>query len=218
MDTPVEPPTVLKLLLIGSSSVGKSSLLTRFTDEVFASDGESAATVGVDMKVKLVKRTPPGQSTAKTYKLALWDTAGQERFRTLTSSYYRGAHGVIVVYDVANRETFVNLDTWFQELETFCHNDIVRIVVGNKTDKEFARMVTAEEGQAWSDSRGCLFMECSAKQGKNVESLFDTVIDKIIENPRLYAAPRANRLPGGFNGDLVNLQSANDVNAGWCRC
>ena len=119
----------LKILIIGESSVGKSSLLLRFTDDLF--DPELAATIGVDFKVKSI--TIEGDRTAK---LAIWDTAGQERFRTLTPSYYRGAHGVILVYDVTSRETFNKLDVWLNELETFSNKpDIVKMLVANKIDK-----------------------------------------------------------------------------------
>ncbi|XP_004629212.1 ras-related protein Rab-18 isoform X2 [Octodon degus] len=121
--------TTLKILIIGESGVGKSSLLLRFTDDTF--DPELAATIGVDFKVKTIS------VDGNKAKLAIWDTAGQERFRTLTPSYYRGAQGVILVYDVTRRDTFVKLDNWLNELETYCtRNDIVNMLVGNKIDKE----------------------------------------------------------------------------------
>ncbi|XP_025741612.1 ras-related protein Rab-18 isoform X2 [Callorhinus ursinus] len=120
--------TTLKILIIGESGVGKSSLLLRFTDDTF--DPELAATIGVDFKVKTIS------VDGNKAKLAIWDTAGQERFRTLTPSYYRGAQGVILVYDVTRRDTFVKLDNWLNELETYCtRNDIVNMLVGNKIDK-----------------------------------------------------------------------------------
>ncbi|XP_006139813.1 ras-related protein Rab-18 isoform X3 [Tupaia chinensis] len=120
--------TTLKILIIGESGVGKSSLLLRFTDDTF--DPELAATIGVDFKVKTIS------VDGNKAKLAIWDTAGQERFRTLTPSYYRGAQGVILVYDVTRRDTFVKLDNWLTELETYCtRNDIVNMLVGNKIDK-----------------------------------------------------------------------------------
>ncbi|XP_032145756.1 ras-related protein Rab-18-like isoform X2 [Sapajus apella] len=121
--------TTLKILIIGESGVGKSSLLLRFTDDTF--DPELAATIGVDFKVKTIS------VDGNKAKLAIWDTAGQERFRALTPSYYRGAQGVILVYDVTRRDTFVKLDNWLNELETYCtRNDIVNMLVGNKIDKE----------------------------------------------------------------------------------
>ncbi|XP_043823097.1 ras-related protein Rab-18 isoform X2 [Dromiciops gliroides] len=124
--------TTLKILIIGESGVGKSSLLLRFTDDTF--DPELAATIGVDFKVKTIS------VDGNKAKLAIWDTAGQERFRTLTPSYYRGAQGVILVYDVTRRDTFVKLDNWLNELETYCtRNDIVKMLVGNKIDKRLVQ-------------------------------------------------------------------------------
>jgi Ras-related protein Rab-18 len=118
----------LKILIIGESGVGKSSILLRFTDDLF--DAQQAATIGVDFKVKTL--TVDGNKT----KLAIWDTAGQERFRTLTPSYYRGAQGAILVYDVSSRETFSKLNIWLNELETFANKpDIVKMLVANKVDK-----------------------------------------------------------------------------------
>ncbi|XP_037677454.1 ras-related protein Rab-18-like [Choloepus didactylus] len=121
--------TTVKILIIGESGVGKSSLLLRFTDDTF--NPELAATIGVDFKVKTIS------VDGNKAKLAIWDTAGQERFRTLTPSYYRGAQGVILVYGVTRRDPFLKLDNWLNELETYCRrNDIVNTLVGNKIDKE----------------------------------------------------------------------------------
>ncbi|CAN6475937.1 unnamed protein product [Victoria cruziana] len=131
MDTSPAPPEfdyLFKLLLIGDSGVGKSSLLLSFTSDTFE---DLSPTIGVDFKVKMV--TVGG----KRLKLAIWDTAGQERFRTLTSSYYRGAQGVIMVYDVTRRETFKNLsEVWAKEIDLYSTNqDCIKMLVGNKVDK-----------------------------------------------------------------------------------
>ncbi|KAG0139424.1 hypothetical protein CROQUDRAFT_666514 [Cronartium quercuum f. sp. fusiforme G11] len=214
-DPSEELPQTLKLLLIGSSSVGKSSLLLRFTDEVFLSAEESSATIGVDFKVKLISRR------GKRYKLSIWDTAGQERFRTLTSSYYRGAQGVVLVYDVTSRESFESLPSWFSELDTFTHSprDVVRIVVGNKTDKDYSRMVSNEEGRAFAADNNALYAETSAKTMKGVEEVFEAVVDKIIDTPSLHhkglnlRSNRTTTLPG-----TINLDDDEEEEAGWCSC
>ncbi|EXB75905.1 Ras-related protein RABC2a [Morus notabilis] len=167
-----------KILLIGDSGVGKSSLLVSF---ISASTDDLAPTIGVDFKIKLL--TVGG----KKLKLTIWDTAGQERFRTLTSSYYRGAQGIILVYDVTRRETFTNLsDVWAKEVELYMTNkDCVRMLVGNKVDRESERAVSREEGMALAKELGSLFLECSAKTRENVEQCFEELALKIMEVPSL---------------------------------
>lgn len=167
-----------KILLIGDSGVGKSSLLVSFISN---SVDNIAPTIGVDFKIKLL--TVGG----KTLKLTIWDTAGQERFRTLTSSYYRGAQGIILVYDVTRRETFLNLsDVWAKEVELYSTNqDCVKMLVGNKVDRESERAVSREEGIALARELGSLFIECSARTRQNVEQCFEELALKIMEVPSL---------------------------------
>ncbi|KAJ1100155.1 hypothetical protein NDU88_005242 [Pleurodeles waltl] len=170
--------TTLKILIIGESGVGKSSLLLRFTDDTF--DPELAATIGVDFKVKTIS------VDGNRAKLAIWDTAGQERFRTLTPSYYRGAQGVILVYDVARRDTFIKLDNWLNELETYCtRNDIVKMLVANKIDKE-NREVDRNEGLKFARKHSMLFIEASAKTCDGVQCAFEELVEKIIQTPGLW--------------------------------
>lgn len=173
--------TTLKLLIIGESGVGKSSLLLRFTDDAF--DPEQAATIGVDFKVKTV--TVNGDKV----KLAIWDTAGQERFRTLTPSYYRGGQGVIVVYDVTNRESFTKVENWLTELETYSTNmDLVKMLVGNKCDLESKgeRAVGKEEGSKCARKHQMMFIEASAKTREGVACAFEELVEKIIQTPQLW--------------------------------
>jgi Ras-related protein Rab-1A len=116
------------VLLIGNSGVGKSSLLVRFAEDIFTDN--FMPTIGVDFKIKTV------DVDSKQIKLQIWDTAGQERFKTITSSYYKGAHGIIVVYDITDRESFSNIQTWMAEVEKHASDNISRILVGNKCDLE----------------------------------------------------------------------------------
>ncbi|XP_006354390.1 ras-related protein RABC2a-like isoform X1 [Solanum tuberosum] len=167
-----------KILLIGDSGVGKSSLLVSFISNAV---DDLAPTIGVDFKIKTLT------VSGKKMKLTIWDTAGQERFRTLTSSYYRGAQGIILVYDVTRRETFTNLsDVWAKEVELYSNNqDCVKMLVGNKVDRESERAVTREEGIALAKELGGLFLECSAKTRENVQSCFEELALKIMEVPSL---------------------------------
>ncbi|XP_058212761.1 ras-related protein RABC2a-like isoform X1 [Rhododendron vialii] len=167
-----------KILLIGDSGVGKSSLLVSF---ISSSLQDLAPTIGVDFKIKHL--TVGG----KRLKLTIWDTAGQERFRTLTSSYYRSAQGIILVYDVTRRETFTNLsDVWAKEVDLYSTNqDCVKMLVGNKVDRESERVVSREEGIALALEHGCLFLECSARTRENVEQCFEELALKIMEVPSL---------------------------------
>ncbi|EMD35924.1 hypothetical protein CERSUDRAFT_53067 [Gelatoporia subvermispora B] len=177
----VVAPINVKLLLIGNSSVGKSSLLLRFSDEQWLPEDESSATIGVDFRVHKM------EVNGKKVKLSIWDTAGQERFRTITSSYYRGAQGIILVYDVANRESFDALPRWYSELETYVSSSVVKIIVGNKVDKEFSRQVSYSEGQQFAQRMGSLFVEASAKTSVGVREAFQEVVEKIIDTPELWA-------------------------------
>mmetsp|Transcript_28908 Transcript_28908/g.32117 ORF Transcript_28908/g.32117 Transcript_28908/m.32117 type:complete len:215 (+) Transcript_28908:32-676(+) len=153
-----------KVLLIGDSGVGKSSILLRFTDNTYS--GSFISTIGVDFKIKTLERSN------KVYKLHIWDTAGQERFRTITSCYYRGSQAVIIVFDVCDKESWRNVNRWLHEVDKYTTENVVKIIVGNKTDKEEDRVVTTEEAKEFSYSRGLEYFETSAKNDKNVTDMF----------------------------------------------
>ncbi|XP_076837211.1 ras-related protein Rab-18-B [Brachyhypopomus gauderio] len=177
--------TTLKILIIGESGVGKSSLLLRFTDDTF--DPELAATIGVDFKVKTIA------VDGNRAKLAIWDTAGQERFRTLTPSYYRGAQGVILVYDVTKRDSFTKLGNWLNELETYCtRNDLVKMLVGNKIDKD-NHEVDRNEGLKFARKHSMLFIEASAKTRDGVQCAFEELVEKILQTPGLWESSAHGR-------------------------
>lgn len=171
-----------KILLIGDSGVGKSSLLLSFMiSNCQYSLQDLSPTIGVDFKIKLL--TIGG----KRLKLTIWDTAGQERFGTLTSSYYRGAHGIVLVYDVTRRETFTNLSKiWAKEVDLYSTNEeCIKILVGNKVDRDSERAVTRQEGMALAQEHKCIFYECSAKTRENVQQCFKDLTLKILERPSL---------------------------------
>ncbi|XP_039266733.1 ras-related protein Rab-35-like [Styela clava] len=166
---------LFKLLIIGDSGVGKSSLLLRFADNTFS--GSYITTIGVDFKIRTV------EIEGEKVKLQIWDTAGQERFRTITSTYYRGTHGVIVVYDVQSAESFVNVKRWLHEIEQNC--DIVnKILVGNKDDDPDKKVVETADAQKFADQIKIKLFETSAKENKNVEEMFTEVTRQVLRTKK----------------------------------
>eukprot|EP00697_Spironema_sp_BW2_P000700 gnl/Spiro4/10959_TR5819_c0_g1_i1.p1 gnl/Spiro4/10959_TR5819_c0_g1~~gnl/Spiro4/10959_TR5819_c0_g1_i1.p1 ORF type:complete len:227 (+),score=23.53 gnl/Spiro4/10959_TR5819_c0_g1_i1:42-683(+) len=153
---------LFKLLLIGDSGVGKSCLLTRFADDTFQESYIS--TIGVDFKIRTI------ELEGKTIKLQIWDTAGQERFRTITSSYYRGAHGIIIVYDVTDLASFTNIRDWLAEVERCASDSVNKLIVGNKCDLQ--HVVETETAKKYAQTQGLSFLETSAKSSINVEDAF----------------------------------------------
>lgn len=172
---------LFKILLIGNSGVGKSSLLLRFADDTFTDN--FMPTIGVDFKIRTL------EVDGKTIKLQIWDTAGQERFKTITSSYYKGAHGIIVVYDVTDKESFKNIDTWMNEVEKHASDNVSRILVGNKSDLTDSRQVATDEGKELADQYNIRFMETSAKESANVEEAF-TLMTKEIKSRVVHTEAR----------------------------
>ncbi|KAJ8917324.1 hypothetical protein NQ315_002346 [Exocentrus adspersus] len=186
---------LFKLLIIGDSGVGKSSLLLRFSDNTFT--GSYITTIGVDFKIKTVNVN--GQKV----KLQIWDTAGQERFRTITSTYYRGTHGVIVVYDVTNGESFANVKRWLHEIEQNC--DLVdKVLVGNKNDTPERKVVLTEDAQRFASTMNIQLFETSAKDNINVEEMF-MAITRLVLKSKLELIKRQNVT----QNDTVNLRKSN---------
>mmetsp|Transcript_84034 Transcript_84034/g.162158 ORF Transcript_84034/g.162158 Transcript_84034/m.162158 type:complete len:203 (+) Transcript_84034:73-681(+) len=175
---------LFKLLLIGDSGVGKSCLLLRFADDTYTESYIS--TIGVDFKIRTFEQD------GKTVKLQIWDTAGQERFRTITSSYYRGAHGIIIVYDVTDKESFNNVKHWVQEIEKYAADGVNKLLVGNKCDLSSKKVVSYDEAKDLADELGIQFMETSAKNSHNVESAFQTMAKDIKQRVASNAPARGN--------------------------
>jgi len=195
---------LFKLLLIGDSGVGKSCLLLRFADDTYTESYIS--TIGVDFKIRTI------DLEGKTIKLQIWDTAGQERFRTITSSYYRGAHGIIVVYDVTDQVSFNNVKQWLQEIERYASDSVTKLLVGNKCDLTTKKVVDKDAAKEFADSKGIPFLETSAKNSTNVESAFLTMA-KEIKNRMGNTGPRDGGKPTiTVVGEPVNQ------NQGGCSC
>ncbi|XP_068651849.1 ras-related protein RABD1-like [Aristolochia californica] len=192
---------LFKLLLIGDSSVGKSCLLLRFADDSYVDSYIS--TIGVDFKIRTV------ELDGKTIKLQIWDTAGQERFRTITSSYYRGAHGIIIVYDVTERESFNNVKQWLSEIDRYASDSVCKLLVGNKCDLVEKKVVDTQTAQAFADELGIPFLETSAKDSINVEETFLTMVGEIKK--RLGTLPSASRKPANtvqMKGQAIQQNSS----------
>jgi len=172
-DTPTqdEYDYLYKVVLIGDSGVGKSNLLSRFTRNEF--NLESKSTIGVEFATRSI------QTEGKTIKAQIWDTAGQERYRAITSAYYRGAVGALLVYDIAKYSTFKNVERWLTELRENADRNIVIMLVGNKSDLRHLREVPTEEAKQFSQKHSLSFIETSALDSTNVELAFQNILTEI---------------------------------------
>ncbi|XP_062093440.1 ras-related protein RGP1 [Humulus lupulus] len=162
---------VFKIVLIGDSAVGKSQLLARFARNEFSLD--SKATIGVEFLTRTL------MVDHKNIKAQIWDTAGQERYRAVTSAYYRGAVGAMLVYDITKRQTFDHVARWLEELRGHADKNIVIMLVGNKSDLGTLRAVPTEDAKEFAQRESLFFMETSALESINVESAFLTVLTEI---------------------------------------
>ena len=163
---------LFKILIIGESGVGKTCLLLRFTEDSFTTTFQT--TIGIDFKIKIINLEN------KLIKLQIWDTAGQERFRTITKTYYKGAHGIILTYDVTDQDSFKNIRNWIKQIEANAQGNVKRVLVGNKCDKP-DRVVTEEEGKKLADDYSMSFFETSAKTNKNVTEVFYHLTKEILK-------------------------------------
>jgi len=165
---------LFKVVIIGDSAVGKSNLLSRYARNEF--NLHSKATIGVEFQTQSM------EIDGKEVKAQIWDTAGQERFRAVTSAYYRGAVGALVVYDISRRTTFDSVSRWLQELNTHSDTTVAKMLVGNKSDLGNIRDVSVEEGKNLAEAEGLFFMETSALDSTNVKTAFEIVIKEIYNN------------------------------------
>ena len=173
---------LFKVLMVGDSGVGKSSMLLRFVDDMFSETFIS--TIGVDFKIKNI------QMHDKILKLQIWDTAGQERFRTITSAYYRGAHGILIVFDLTDMKSFKDVSDWKKEINRYAINNVVLLLVGNKSDVSTRRVVEYSAAKALADENGMKYIETSAKSNIAVETCFlqlaeDIFKERITNNNRI---------------------------------
>ncbi|KAL7712397.1 GTP-binding protein YPTC4 [Entamoeba marina] len=177
---------VFKYIIIGEVSVGKSCLLLQFQDQRFQPVYD--LTIGVEFGTKNIS------IGVTNIKLQIWDTAGSERFRSITRSYYRGAVGVILVYDISRRDTFEKIDEWVEEVKKFGNGMYVMMLVGNKCDL-IEREITTEEGKQKADEMGVHFIEASAKTAENVDEIFIKLSENVLKDVQLGRITLENDIP-----------------------
>eukprot|EP00270_Netrium_digitus_P008603 TRINITY_DN2584_c0_g1_i1.p1 TRINITY_DN2584_c0_g1~~TRINITY_DN2584_c0_g1_i1.p1 ORF type:complete len:214 (+),score=21.67 TRINITY_DN2584_c0_g1_i1:84-725(+) len=202
---------LFKIVLIGDSGVGKSNLLSRFTRNEFCL--ESKSTIGVEFATRSI------QVDGKTIKAQIWDTAGQERYRAITSAYYRGAVGALLVYDITKHVTFENVERWLKELRDHADSNIVIMLVGNKSDLRHLRAVATEDAQAFAEKDGLSFIETSALESTNVENAFHkilTEIYRIVSKKALAQDEGGTSGPGEGTTILVGAGDAGAPKRGCC--
>ena len=163
---------IFKVLLLGNSNVGKSSLFLRFVDDIW--NDTFVPTIGVDFKIKTF------DIDEKRIKMQIWDTAGQERFKNIIASYYRGAHGILLIYDVTDKDSFKNLSNWLIEIEKNSSKNVLKVLIGNKTDLEEKRVISYNQAKEFADSYGLKYIETSAKKNLNVNEAFETLGRELI--------------------------------------
>ncbi|KAE8588895.1 hypothetical protein XENTR_v10022800 [Xenopus tropicalis] len=172
---------LFKLLLIGDSGVGKTCLIVRFSEDSFNSTYIS--TIGIDFKIRTT------EIEGKKIKLQVWDTAGQERFKTITTAYYRGAMGIILVYDITDERSYENIQNWMKSIKENAAAGVERMLLGNKCDMENKRKVPKERGEKLAKEHGIRFFETSAKSSQNVDEAFNTLARDILMKISKRSAP-----------------------------
>ncbi|KAG9151664.1 hypothetical protein Leryth_001948, partial [Lithospermum erythrorhizon] len=205
----VSPLAKYKLVFLGDQSVGKTSIITRFMYDKF--DTTYQATIGIDFLSKTMYLED------RTIRLQLWDTAGQERFRSLIPSYIRDSSVAVIVYDVANRSTVIlNTTKWIEEVRNERGNDVIIVLVGNKTDLVDKRQVSIEEGESKSRDSDIMFIETSAKAGFNVKPLFRKIAAALPGMETLSATKQEDMVDVNLKSTTSNAQA--EQNQGGCSC
>ena len=190
---------LFKVLLLGDTDVGKSSLILRYTEETFNS--KLVNSIGVDFKMK--KKEIDG----KIIKVQIWDTAGHERFRSITYSYYRGANAIIIVFDITDKKSFLSITEWLKQIEKHAKENVFKFLVGNKSDLAEERKVSFEEAKEYADKHDLPYIETSAKEGININELFESSIKSFLSS---------NKYIGGDKNIKLNNQSTTSEKSDCC--
>ena len=193
---------LFKVLLIGDSSVGKTSVLLRYVEDTF--NHEFQTTIGVDFKISTF------QLNGKIIKLQLWDTAGQDRFKNIVASYYRGAHGIVLAFDITNHASFQNINRWYDEAQNYLQKSVPKLLIGNKLDLSSQRAVRTEDAKELADRLGVEYIETSAKNSQNVKLAFETLSRSILNN--VAAASGIT-----ITSKVTKINQSRPVQTGCCR-
>ena len=178
---------VYKVLLLGDSSVGKTCFLLRYCDKSFQE--AHLSTIGLDYRLKSMTL-----QNDKNIKLQIWDTAGQDRFRAITKNYYKGANGIILIYDVTNKQSYENVKNWLTQIKEEANPNVIIYLAGNKIDvEEDQRVITTEDGQKIADEYKLPFKETSTKNGINVNEIFQELVEKIDETFSKLEVPKGEQ-------------------------
>ncbi|GAA5854632.1 hypothetical protein JCM3775_003441 [Rhodotorula graminis] len=204
--TPQSYDMLAKMLLIGDSGVGKSCLLLRFCDDAWTPS--FITTIGIDFKIRTI------ELEGKRIKLQIWDTAGQERFRTITTAYYRGAMGILLVYDVTDERSFNNIRTWHANVEQHASEGVNKILIGNKCDWTDKKVISEQQGQELADELGLRFLETSAKSNINVEQAFFALASDI--KSRLIDTAKPEDSPSGSRSVGIGAGQGDNAAKGGC--
>lgn len=197
-----DPDFLLKIVLIGESGVGKTNIVSRFITDTFISDSKS--TIGVEFA------THNMIIDGKKVKAQIWDTAGQERYRAITSAYYRGAVGAMLVYDLTSSLTFEPLDRWLRELRENAESNIVVMLVGNKSDLSDIRVVSQEDGMNFSMQNNLLFIETSAKEATNIKQSFTMLLSELVKRYSQTGFDDPDTTAESWTGIRVNTEPDSD--------
>lgn len=201
---------LIKLLLIGDSGVGKSCLLLRFCDDAWTPS--FITTIGIDFKIRTI------ELDGKRIKLQIWDTAGQERFRTITTAYYRGAMGILLVFDLTDERSFNNVRTWHSNVEQHASEGVNKILIGNKCDWDDKRVVSEEQARELADELGVDYLETSAKSSIRVDDAFFTLARQIKKRliDSAEKSPAAASSGAGASGSVNVNQQGSQEKSGCC--
>ena len=200
---------IIKLLTLGETEVGKTSIVLRYSDDKFHDN--KIATIGIDFKIKIIKKGN------EKIKVSIYDTAGQERFKNIVKHYYKGANGVLLIYDITKRDTFEKLEFWLEDLKENSDNlnNLFIYLIGNKNDLEERREVDFEEANKFAKEKNIPYIEVSAKTGNNIKKLFDEMIKgtltKIITNEK-----KENNLSNSINLSFLENEETSSKNKMCC--